>query len=316
MCTILNTHIIPKLVDYSWKDQNDNPACHIVEIVLGDRKTNVVQENILFAGSKQRVAVLFVKGYVLKNKTRKNKTMKKTTSASSMLTKNIDTLVYSGTYNGYGAIATAYAAYRLGLKCKVFLDSKGIGELKSSLRKDIIKSTQVKKLAALNAEIILCNNYRNARNALYETTQNADWSMKSGYYIMPMGLNDTAGVMVKLLSKQIKKAWVCDKKHSVHDKMRFWLVAGSGGILMSLVAAFPNSHFFVYQTGGGKYLDRLNKETAKYDNITVVNDYKLRHTYNDYAKYYESIKGYDSVIFPYVKEYGEDGDYIWNVASI
>ena len=35
----------------------------------------------------------------------------------------------------------------------------------------------------------------------------------------------------------------------------------------------------------------------------------------DYKKYYESVDNYDSLIWPYVKKYGKDGDFIWNVAS-
>ena len=234
-----------------------------------------------------------------------------------MKDKDISTLVYSGSYNGYSAIAMAYAAYRLKLKSIVFLNSKATGSNKPSNITTIKNSSQIKKLHALNTTIYICPNYRTARNLLYETTQYKNWKMKLGYYIVPMGLNDENGIMINLLSKQIKKSFKVDGFNTM-SKIRMWLVAGSGGILMALVKALPNAHFFVLLTGGGKYFSKLSETIKLHTNITVINNYKIeKYEIDDinYHKYYESVRGYDSQIFPYVKKYGENNDFIWNVGS-
>ena len=132
-----------------------------------------------------------------------------------------------------------------------------------------------------------------------------------------MGLNDDKKTMIKLLSKQIKKA----SQNTILKKssnLRFWLVSGTAGIAQSINLAFPNSNLFLYLTGGGQYIKKVIA-WAKYNkNIIILNDninYNINGINNDYKKYYESVDNYDSLIWPYVKKYGKDGDFIWNVAS-
>ena len=81
----------------------------------------------------------------------------------------------------------------------------------------------------------------------------------------------------------------------------------------------------MFLTGFGTFYYNVLKwiKNTKTKNITILNDnknYKLISVendddYNDYYKYYESVKGYDSRIWPYVKQFGKNGDYIWNVNS-
>ena len=77
----------------------------------------------MVSGTKQRVAVKMIEEIKSKNK-------------------DINVLVYAGAYNGFGAIATAYAAYKLGLKSKVFLSEMKNGSKERSLNKEIINSRQ------------------------------------------------------------------------------------------------------------------------------------------------------------------------------
>ena len=115
------------------------------------------------------------------------------------------------------------------------------------------------------------------------------------------------------LSKQIIKA----SKNTIIQKIinpRIWLVAGSGGIVMSLSKAFPNAKLFIYLTDGEKHLNKVTEWTKKNKNITIINDYILDEI-NDYDKFYKSVHNYYSKIWPYVKQYGLDGDILWNVAS-
>ena len=45
-----------------------------------------------------------------------------------LMNNDTEYLVYASSYMGYGAVATAYGAYKLGLKCMVFLDRTKMGK--------------------------------------------------------------------------------------------------------------------------------------------------------------------------------------------
>jgi hypothetical protein len=36
---------------------------------------------------------------------------------------------------------------------------------------------------------------------------------------------------------------------------------------------------------------------------------------NNRKNYYNSVEEYDDLLWPYIKKYGKDGDFIWNVSS-
>jgi hypothetical protein len=51
-------------------------------------------------------------------------------------------------------------------------------------------------------------------------------------------------------------------------------------------------------------------------NIVILsNELNKEELRTNRAKYYKSTSGYDDRIWPYVKEYGKDGDYVWNVGA-
>lgn len=268
----------------------ENPRLSIEPIHLTPAKTFfVVQDGILLAGTKQRVATSFVK-YALKQNPK------------------IDTLLYGGTAHGFGPVATAYAANKLGLKSHVFL--AGIPSDKNT--------RQINTLIALNAEITMCNSFREARNMEYAKSDDPEkgkWITKENILVLPMGLNDENGIMTGLLSKQIKKA----SKHTSLEDLetpRFWLVSGSGGIAQSLLKAFPKCKLFIVLTGGGMYIRNVEKwaKTLPQQVSIIKRDPQLEKN-NDIENYYSSVKNYDDYIWPYVKKYGRSGDYIWNVSS-
>lgn len=45
-------------------------------------------------------------------------------------------------------------------------------------------------------------------------------------------------------------------------------------------------------------------------NITILNKFNIDNVINDANKYYKTVENYDDLVFPYVKKYGKDGDYI------
>jgi hypothetical protein len=284
MCTVIkNNNNIINLIKKKLKNSIDNPKIVIENINYKKLKINIVQDGYLIAGTKQRVVKSFIKK-VLKNT-------------------KVNTLLYAGSSNGFGAIATAYAAYKLGLKSEVFLNG------------DNVNTRQINTLLALNAKVHLCKTYREARNLEFKVSDdpNKKWSTLPEYYVVPMGLNDKEGIMINLLSKQIVKA----SKNTLLDelnkenRLRIWLVAGSGGIAMALKKAFPNSTLYLLLTGAGNYKQNVI-EWAKGKNVFILND---DLPIIDSSKYYSSVKNYDDLIFPYVIKYGKNDDFIWNVAS-
>lgn len=261
------------------KINNDNPKLFIESIYLNNNcKVNIIQDGVLITGTKQRVVTLFIK-HLLKN----NKTIK--------------TLLYAGTSNGFGAVAIAYGAYKLGLKSEIFISGK-----------NEYNSRQITTMQALNANITLCPTFREARDLEYKYKKN-------GSYICPMGLNDEQGIMINLLSMQIKEAL----KNTILDNKkqpRIWLVSGSGGIAMSILKAIPTAHLFVLQTGGERYKQIVYEWSKDKENVTLIqNEELIKYDRDDRKLYYSSVTNYDDLIFPYVKKYAQNDDFIWNVAS-
>jgi hypothetical protein len=287
-----------KLLEKKINSCVDNPKIIINEIKLLNNKTiNIIQDGVLLAGTKQRVVKLFLKKILKKNP-------------------KIKTILYAGICNGFGPVASAYGAYKLGLNCEVFLS-----KTPDFTNKNIIESRQINTLHALNAKIHLCPTYQEARqleykNSTIEVKKNV-WNTLPEYYIVPMGLNDDDEIMINLLSKQIIKA----SKNTIlqnYINPRFWLVSGSGGIAMSILKAFPNAQLFILLTGGGKYKKNVYEWAKKQKNVFIIkNESQLdnKKERNDRHLYYSSVSSYDDLIWPYVKKYALQNDFIWNVAS-
>ena len=259
---------------------NDNPKLIIEQITFPNKKIiNLVQDGYLIAGTKQRVAVLFMKKILQKNK-------------------QIETLLYSGSSNGFGAIATAYAAFKLGLKSQVFIN----GNVNDT------NTRQINTLLALNAEVNLCPTYAEARDLKYSVSDNP--KNVNTHYNVPMGLNDENNIMTELLSRQITlAARKTILKNS--ENTRIWLVGGSGGIAMSIHRAFPAAKLFILLTGAGSHKRKVIEWAKKTKNISLIKDLHLENT----VTYYSSVKNYDDLIAPYVIKYGRNNDFIWNVSS-
>ena len=151
-CSILNINEGNQLKINEIKDKlkimEDNPPLHIIELKLpNNNKINLIQDGVLIAGTKQRVSTEFLK---------------------SILNNDIKILTYTGTYHGFGAIATAYAAYKLGLESHVFLSASTSISYEKSFLDKIINSRQISTLHALGAKVYLCPQYRSSKNLEYD----------------------------------------------------------------------------------------------------------------------------------------------------
>jgi hypothetical protein len=267
-----------------------NPPLSILSTEIKGKQINVVQDGELIAGTKQRVAELFV-DKVLRDLPK------------------IDTLCYVGTFNGYGAVATAFASYRLKYSCKTFISNVATGKHKPETIDNILLTRQVLTMLALNASVYIHDTYNKAALHMYSFIDDS-----SRYYRVPLGLNDPENIMVNMLQKQIKNAMVNTKLKTI-KKPRIWLCAGTGGILMSIYKAVKHAKIFVYLTGGGRHIQKVIKYiNSKKERVVILND-KTIHNQEYKNIYYKSVSGYDDRILPYIYKYGKNGDFIWNVAS-
>ena len=280
----------------------DNPPLYIEQFKMPDGRTiRVIQDAELIAGTKQRVATRIVKKFMGKNSP-------------------IQILQYAGVWNGFGPIATAYAAYNLNLKCQVFLSCVPTGSNIRTPQKQINESRQINTLIKLGADIKFFPTYGQARRAEYEestvTIGKNEWTIKPEYMIMPMGLNDSDGEMIKMLGAAIKRAASEGGEVTSHKTTRIWVVCGTGGIMRAIHVAFPKALLFVLFTGGGKYKEMATEWAKSTKNITILEPIEFPKNYSEERKkYYSSVAGYDDQIWPHIKQYAHDGDFIWNVAS-
>jgi len=325
MCSIITEKDVnPELLNMFkkiLKKSSINPKFIINEINVNNKKINIVQENYLIAGTKGRVAQLLLKEILKKNP-------------------DVKTLTYCGSFNGFGALATAYCAYKEGLNCTVFLSKMATNSKVREINKDeLYNSRQIITLIGLNAKIHLCPDFRTARKLQYSITTREvknkphTWELINGYYNIDMGLLDKEGIMPELLAKQLKKASKNtilenltkksgknddknDNKNENKNKPSFWLVAGTSGIAQSLIKAFPNSKINILLVGGGKYFDESLKFLKSQKNVVILsNELNKDELRVNRAKYYKSTRGYDDRIWPYIKTYAKNGDFVWNVGA-
>jgi len=287
------------------KSKTANPKIIINPIILPTTKKiiNIVQENSLIAGTKGRVVQLMIKDVLKKYPETK-------------------TLTYCGTFNGFGAVATAFGAMKEGLKSEVFLSQKATNSKERNINKKNGKyySRQIVTLVGLGAKVHICPDFRTARNLQYKITTKEiaknQWEFIDGYYNIDMGLLDKEKKMPILLASQIKKAIKGTELGKVPNPT-IWLVAGTSGIAQALLLAIPNVMLKILPVGGGSYYYKAVEFMKKYPTQIEIlsNDLNKEELRANRHKYYKSTAGYDDRIWPYVKAYGKDGDYVWNVGA-
>ena len=235
---------------------------------------HVIRDDCLFAGTKQRVVVEFFR---------------------ETLSPDVTTLLYSSSYNGYGPVATAFAARELGLKCILILSRKGFGKPKRSSRKEVNKSLTVLKCKQLGAKIIIVDNWFQL-NLLAE-------SLKSNkIYWVPLGFKDP--FFEYLLTEEMKRL----KKLRIK---RIWVVGGTGILARSICNALPKATVFLVPTDkNSNSFPKLVDFVIPFERIKIItSDCPVLKTP------YPTIQGYDSKAWDCSVELGEPGDFVWNVAS-
>jgi hypothetical protein len=201
-----------------------NPTLVIQQLNTNNINFNVVRDDLLFGGTKQRAFKMF----------------------ESITQK---TLVYAGPSNGCAQVALAVIAKKYNKKAKIFL----------SINKNQYHNLTI-RARMLGANIQFINNaplkllQSNASNFVNSDTHN--------HYLVPFGLENS--LFKDTLYSQIIDASKNTALNDRFSKFNFWLVAGSATLLHTLYKVFPNSTFNVIQVGKTIWPDMINDRTKLY----------------------------------------------------
>jgi hypothetical protein len=263
------------------KNQTNNPDLFIEEYNIDNKLLYVVRDDKLFAGTKQRAVVDYVEKLLKINP-------------------NYTTLMYVAIWNGFGAVATAYAAYKLNLKCIIILSRNLIGSTKSVPDETIENYDVYNRAKILGADIKIVDDWKSGVS-LANSIQNNDkcilWP--------PLGLNDN--YYIDILINNIKKI----KPKDLNPKDLF-VAGGSGTLAKVFHEVFTETQIHVVPASTRELTIKiLQKNTSKYPRINIVEKYNVKPTIVPYP----TITKYDENTWHCAIENAQSGDLIWNVAG-
>lgn len=268
--------IVYEKIEIGKDDVPINPDLFIVPVTYKNKTFNVVRDDILFGGSKQRGAIELIKNLHEE--------------------KGCDEFVYAGPFNGAAQAALAIATYHLGLKSTVFISQ-------------VIPRNSKTKIADCFGAKIVDDEKRVSIKDLDKRANDYVATNPNKICKLPFGFNDESfnNAMVKSL---------CDaSKNNINlfNNCTIWIVGGSATLLNILYKVFANCEnlkFAVVQVGKTIWPDQINEDnTTKYIAEESFNqNAKFRPPY-------PSVPNYDAKLWQFVTKYGKSGDIIWNVAG-
>lgn len=198
--------------------------------------------------------------------------------------------VYAGPATGNAQYALAYCCYLLKKKATVFLSS-------APANRDTAPTTN-----ALKYGVNIAGKYVSLAEAQDAATRYCNEN--PGRFLCPFGLYDPD--YIAILKKSIKAAF--PDTFSPH---RMWITVGSGTVLSALVQLFPKTLFCCVLVGRNIWQDQYTKQQWK--RLTI---YRAPEKFVQNAEFpppYKSLKNYDAKAWRFIRDEGQDGDYIWNV---
>ena len=198
-------------------------------------------------------------------------------------------VVYPGPETGYAQIALALGAKLSGSSVKILTR-----EVRPPTKQSILASQ-------LGADII---EYRGPKGNLKSLKESAiEVAKKEGMYLPKLGFEGDD--FKEMMTKALDHSLTLDRKKA----HKFWLVAGSGTLALTLYEAFPSSTFNIVQVG--KKVDWLFKDLPR------VNFHVAPEEFWEDAKDpppYPSLLTYDAKVWQFAKK-DLKGAIIWNVAG-
>lgn len=205
-------------------------------------------------------------------------------------------IVYAGPALGMAQVALGYTAAIYKKKAVIFLNGS-----KSDLNKPLCRLAQ-----NLGVDIRVRDTSSTLQNAEEDALAwvNQD---PSNRFLSPFGLRkERTDPIFQMFHNQLKVAL-----KNILEPRRIWLVGGSGFIFDVLSSIWPNTKLMIVQVG--KKIWREVLEGKNYELFIAPERFGETGLVQPP---YHSIPWYDAKLWQFVKQHGENGDYIWNVAIL
>ena len=258
-----------------------NPELILENIISPDKTFILIQDGHLPGGTKQRGYVPYVKN------------------------SDFEEFIYAGPSTGYAQVALAIAAKCADKKATIFVEYSPKNtnlSKKAEFYGATIYRVYIKKFNKFGKSKYIPAPLKDIQNEANKYFLNRI-EKKIKATLIPFG-GDNLEIR-KILQTEIGKAFPLN-----FNPKRLWLVAGSGILLQILSNLLPNTFFEVVQVGKKIWPDQLpyNRYHLHISPERFFNPSLIKPPYN-------SVITYDAKLWQFVIKYGQDGDYIWNVAQ-
>lgn len=240
---------------------------------------NVIRDDYLIGGTKQRAMIPFFEN-----------------------DKSLE-YVYVSPFTGAAQISLAYSAKLTNKRSVVYM-------IKQRPRHPL--TNKALKIANYDSNVFklieIPNTNMKRLNKIAEKYVEETNKKKGENYAIKIGLGFSDEAYHNLLVDNLKKAVPASLKKN--PPKRFWIPSGSSIMLNAMYQVFPDTYFLAVQTGKTIWDDQYDKSKTTL--------YKSEEFFYNKAKVqppYPTTQAYDAKAWKFVKEHGEDGDFILNITN-
>lgn len=270
----------------AMSDEPENPPLVVEPHRSGKKTLHVVRDDLLTAGTKQRAAAAYIRGLVKDRP-------------------EVTTILYTAPYNGFGPVAAAFGAARLGLACRLVLLSRafGVAAARALGPAELERAETVRRARALGASVTFVATWAELVAAGREAERDPAvlWA--------PLGLLDER--FIRLLAEQVADA--APPGLDLGGR-RVWVAGGTGALARAIAQAFPAARVVVVPASPSpRTLQKIRDVIAGEPRVSLA----LRSPRSPgRPPPYPSIAGYDERAWAAAVADGDDGDLVWNVAGV
>jgi hypothetical protein len=239
---------------------------------------NVIDESILLLGTKERA-----KGVAL-----------------PPLGGKIGYL-YTGSFSGTGPAIAAVMANMASIPCKVILDRHPVGSSTPVTSEEVKLSKTYQVCVESGAEVEIVKDWSEINKRGKELSEDYLW--------LPLGLDYPE--MEIYLAEALKEAGLLKEFNALASKPTLWVVGGVGLIAASIARAVPNLQIKVVPASSVR-VAKLKERLKDYKNCTVIDP---NPDFSKIVPPYNSVLGYDSIVWGHALKQGKKDDWVWNTAS-